>query len=131
MRAQVSQIASRAASLKAAKKTLPFILFALAMLSLAGCGAAVGGVSLVNGTTIGLGGAAAGIYGTKPDEGQPVDTSLQMSQHESWCYQTAGYPECYAYPQKDANSRLINVDPPNRYPMTARAYHEAVIESQQ
>lgn len=102
-------------------KTLPFILAALAMLAMAGC----------SGTAVGLGASAVGIVATRPDEGPPADLASQIPQHESWCYRTAGFSECYAYPQKDANGRLINVDPQNRYPLTARAYHEAVIESAQ
>lgn len=101
-------------------KTLPFILFALAILSLAGC----------SGTAV-VGAAAGSSYFFEPDKGDPPDLSLQMAQHESWCYETAGYPECYSYPVRDANNRLIMVDPPYRYPLTERGYHEAVIESQQ
>jgi len=103
-----------------AVKTLPFILFALAALALAGC----------NGTTVALGAAAAGIWETKPDPLPPADLASQIPQHESWCYETMGQPECFSHPQKDANNRLINVDPENRYPLTARAYHEAVVEDQ-
>ncbi len=121
MQDSVSSPALQSAGRKAALKTLPFILFGLAMLALAGC----------NGTVIGLGAAAGGIIGTRPGDEPPADLSAQMPQHETWCYETAGEPQCYAYPVKDANSRLINVDPPNRYPLTARAYHETVIESQQ
>jgi hypothetical protein len=121
MQTSISQLSSKLAGLSAAMKTLPFILLALAMLCLAGC------------TPLGMaaGGTIGGIYATKPDEGQPADLSLQTPQHESWCYETSGYPECYAYPQKDANNRLIMVDPPSRYPLSARGYHEDVIESQQ
>lgn len=121
MQNSFSQTSSKAAGLSAAMKLLPFILFALAMLSLAGC----------NGTVIGLGAAAGGIIGTRPGDEPPADLSAQIPQHESWCYETAGYPECYAYPVPNANNRLIMVDPPNRYPLTARSYHETVIESQQ
>jgi hypothetical protein len=123
MPSSISQTPSRTAAIHAAMKTLPFILFALAMLSLTGCTSTPLDVVMV--------GAGVGMYETKRDEPPPADLSLQTAQHESWCYETAGYPECYAYPVKDANARLINVDPPNRYPLTARSYHEAVIESQQ
>lgn len=112
-------------------KTLPFILFALAALALSGCGASIAGVSLVNGTTVGLGGAAEGIIATKPDQPPPADLASQIPQHESWCYETMGYPECFSHPQKDANNRLINVEPQNRYPVTARAYYQDVVESPQ
>jgi hypothetical protein len=113
-----------------AAKTLPFILFALAMLALAGCGASVAGVSLVNGTTVGLGGAAAGVLGTRPDDPPPADLADQTAQHENWCYETMGYNECYAQPQKVDPNRLVNVDPANRYPLTPRAYDQAVFEAQ-
>ncbi len=103
-----------------ATKTLPLIFLALAMLALAGC----------NGTVIGLGAAAGGIMGTKPDELPPADTADQIAQHESWCYETMGTPECFSHPQKDSGNRLINVDPPNRYPLTARSYNETVVEDQ-
>jgi hypothetical protein len=93
-------------------KKLPFILFALALLALAGC----------TGTTVALGGAAAGIYSTKPDDLPPADTEHQIAQHESWCYETLGYPECYAHPQDVEPNRLIMVDPANHYPLTPAAY---------
>ena len=117
----ISQIAFKNVGTSTAMKTMPFILFALAMLSLASCTP----LGMATGATVG------GIYSTRPGEGPPPDLADQVPQHESWCYETAGYAECYAYPVKDANSRLIMVDPANRYPLTARAYHETVIESQQ
>lgn len=124
MQSTNSQISLSSTSIKvgvsSAFKTLPFILLALAMLCLAGCSGAV----------VGAGAATVGIIATRPSDGPPPDLADQTPPHESWCYETAGYPECYAYPVKDANNRLIMVDPPNRYPLTARGYHEAVIESQ-
>jgi len=104
----------------AALKTLPLILFALAALMLANC----------TGTTVALGGAAVGMVATKPSEPPPADTEHQIAQHESWCYETSGYAECYAHPQKDAGNRLINVTPENLYPLTPRAYYEATVEDQ-
>jgi hypothetical protein len=104
---------------KSAMKTLPFILMALAMLALASC----------SGTTVALGGEALGIWSTRPDQLPPADTADQIAQHESWCYNTMGYPECYTTPQDGAGNRLINVDPESRYPLTPRAYNEAVVES--
>ena len=101
-----------------AMKTLPFILLGLALLSLAGC----------TGTAVGLGGAAVGIDLTKPDELPPPDLADQIAPHESWCYESLGYAECYAHPQENAGNRLINVDPANRYPLTPRAYYETVVE---
>ena len=106
--------------MQSAAKTLPFILFALAMLSLAAC----------NGTTVVAGASAIGIFGTKPKEKPPADTASQIARHESWCYETMGEPDCYSKPQRGAGSRLINVDPQNRYPLTARAYDEMVIQEQ-
>ncbi len=92
---------------------------ALAALALAGC----------SGTTVFAGGSALGILGTKPGQLPPADTADQIAPHESWCYETMGWPECYTKPQDGAANRLINVDPANRYPLTPRAYDEAVVES--
>ena len=89
------------------------------MLSLAACG----------GAEIGLG-TAAGMYITKPSEGDPPDTADQIPTHEVWCYQTLAEPQCYSYPQDVEPDRLINVDPQSRYPLTRRAYHEVVVEDQ-
>ena len=111
-----------------AVKTLPFILFALAMLALAGC--AVGPFAL-NGTEVAAGGAVAGIYGTRPDALPPADTKDQIAPHESWCYETLGYSECYASPQDVPPGRLINVDPPNRYPLTNYNYNQALAGEKQ
>ncbi|MFY9288843.1 MAG: hypothetical protein WAO98_10125 [Alphaproteobacteria bacterium] len=101
-------------------KTMPFILFALAALMLAGC----------NGTTVVASVAAAGIFLTKPDEPPPADTASQIAAHESWCYETLGDIECHAKPVREASNRLVMVEPQNRYPLTTRAYHEAVVEAQ-
>lgn len=116
-----SQTSSRAEALSAALKTLPYILFALGMLELASC----------TPLTVAGAGTAEGIYATRHRDGAPADIADQIPQHESWCYETAGYPECSSYPEKNANNRLIMVDPASRYPLTARGYHEEVIESQQ
>ncbi|MGE3623921.1 MAG: hypothetical protein AB7H77_08640 [Bdellovibrionales bacterium] len=97
-------------------KTLPFILIALAMLSLAGC----------NGTTVYAAGAATGIFLTRDKDKPPADTASQIPEHESWCYSTLGYPQCYPYPINTHPSRLINVEPQNRYPLTPAQYWEAV-----
>ena len=77
-----------------------------------------------------MGGDAAVMYISKPDAPPPADTASQIPQHESWCYSTMGDPECYAHPQDVPPSRLINVEPQNRYPVDLRAYHDAVIEGQ-
>jgi len=103
-----------------AAKTLPFILFGLAMLALAGCAGANEAVV----------GTAASIWETRPDKPPPPDLEDQMAQHESWCYSSMGYPECYSHPQEGAGPRLINVDPQNRYPMTPRDYYSTVVEDQ-
>jgi hypothetical protein len=97
-------------------KTLPFILLALAALALAGC----------NGTEVAAMGATAGIFYTKPDPLPPADTADQIAQHESWCYETMGYAECYAHAQNVEPNRLINVDPQSRYPLTAHDYWDIV-----
>jgi hypothetical protein len=93
-------------------KTLPFILLALASLMLAAC----------SGTTVGAAAAYYGITHTRPDEGPPADVEDQTAPHESWCYETMGYAECYAHPKIGADNRLINVDPQNRYPLTHADY---------
>lgn len=69
----------------------------------------------------------AGIYETRPDEGAPADPNAQIPPHESWCYTTLGKEvECYAEPQDTQPGRLVNVDPPSRYPLTHKAYLDAV-----
>lgn len=100
-------------------KTLPFILLALAMLALAAC----------NGTTIAMGAAGAGPYLTRP-QAPPPDVADAIPPHESWCYETLGYPECYAHPLNDDPNRLINVDPASRYPLTLHDYNEARVNSE-
>jgi hypothetical protein len=97
-------------------KSLPFILLALAMLSLAGC---TGGETYLIGSAI-------GIWETKPAEKPPADTADQIAQHESWCYETLGYAECYTQAQNTEPDRLINVDPQSRYPLTNHNYWEVV-----
>ena len=74
-----------------------------------------------------MGGDAAVIYATNPDQPPGADPSLQIPPHESWCYETMGDPQCYARPQIGAANRLINVDPPSRYPLDAAAYRDAVM----
>jgi hypothetical protein len=97
-------------------KTFPFILLALAALALAGC----------NATTVTSVASTAGIWLTKPGTPPPADTEHQIKEHESWCYETMGYAECYPQPQDVDPNRLINVDPQNLYPLTPRDYEEAV-----
>ena len=60
--------------------------------------------------------------------GGGADTADQIAQHDSWCYETLGYAECYAHPQNTEPNRLINVDPQNKYPLTAQKYWEVVYE---
>ena len=93
----------------------------MSLLLLAGCGAplAIGGA---------IGGV--GMYATSPSELPPADTADQIPPHESWCYKTMGEEvECYAEPQDTPPGRLLNVDPPNRYPLTARAYADVVAQN--
>jgi hypothetical protein len=99
-------------------KSLPFILLALAALMLANC----------NGTTVAAVGSAAGMYLTKPKEPPPADTADQIAQHDSWCYETMGYAECYSQAQNTEPDRLINVDPQNKYPLTNHDYWEVVYQ---
>ncbi|MDP9127125.1 MAG: hypothetical protein M3N08_02535 [Pseudomonadota bacterium] len=99
-------------------KIIPFLLLACMALPLGGC----------VGNALGLGLAFGGAYETRPDDLPPADTYDQIAEHESWCYETLGYPECYAHPQNVDPNRLINVDPANRYPLTSRAYKDVAIE---
>lgn len=100
-------------------KTLLSALLALSTLALVGCsGAAI------------TGGTAAVAYVTSPSTPPPADTASQIAEHESWCYQTLGYAECYPHPQDVPPGRLINVDPQNRYPLTSEAYDDMIIEDQ-
>jgi len=100
-------------------KNLPFVLMALAALALAAC----------NGTTVYTAAAATGIYLTRDKEPPPADTAHQIPAHESWCYETMGYPECYTTAQNTDPNRLINVDPANRYPLTNHDYWDVVYSS--
>ena len=102
-------------------KHLPFILLALAGLLLAGC----------NGTTVAAAGMYYGATETRRVNSTPPDLADQTAPHESWCYETAGYAECYAHPQIGADNRLINVDPASKYPLTAAAYDKAAATSGQ
>jgi len=96
------------------------LFFTLCLLSLSACS-----------TGLVEAGAAsyATIAGTRPDEPPPADTEDQIAAHESWCYESMGYAECYAHPQPVDPNRLINVDPANHYPLTPQAYRNAVVES--
>jgi hypothetical protein len=76
---------------------------------------------------LGLGLATS--YLTKPDTPAAADTANQIPEHESWCYRTMGFVECYSQPQDVPATRLVNVDPANRYPLTARSYNEAVMQA--
>jgi hypothetical protein len=105
--------------LKNVPQALPFILFALAMLALAGC---------TGPDVVALGAGGALIYATKPEPPPPADTADQIAQHESWCYETLGDAACYAHPQDTDPNRLINVDPENRYPLTTHNYNVAVAQ---
>jgi len=98
-------------------KNLPYVLLALAMLALAACSGA---------SAVFSAGSSAGMWLTKPGDPPPADMEHQIAEHESWCYETLGYPECYAHPQDTSPNRLINVDPPNRYPLTPGEYDEMV-----
>lgn len=73
-----------------------------------------------------MGSDAAVIYATKPSTPPGPDLAAQIPQHESWCYETAGYAECYAHPQRTSPGRLINVDPPSSYPVDPAAYRQAL-----
>lgn len=78
-------------------------------------------------------GGSAGVlsYATSPSEPPPADLNAQMAQHESWCYSTMGEVyECFDQPQATSPGRLVNVDPPNRFPLNARAYNEALKQAQ-
>jgi hypothetical protein len=97
-------------------KNLPYVLMALAALALANC------------TPLQLysAGTTAAIYASRPDDPPPADTEDQIAEHESWCYGTMGYPECYTKPQNTNPQRLINVDPKNKYPLTNHNYWDLV-----
>jgi hypothetical protein len=71
------------------------------------------------------GAAYVGITQTKPDDGPPPDIADQIAPHDNWCYETMGYAECYTHAQNVDANRLINVDPPNEYPLTPQAYRDA------
>lgn len=99
-------------------KISPLISLAFIMLALSGCA----------GNPVGVAAAAIGIMETRPDELPPANTADQIGPHESWCYETLGYPECFTHAQNVNPNRLINVDPANRYPLTPQAYRDVVLE---
>jgi hypothetical protein len=73
----------------------------------------------------------SGIYYTRPEKEPDANTTDGMPPHESWCYSTLGeVVECFTQPQDTIPSRLVNVDPANRYPMSTKAYREQVTQSQ-
>ncbi len=96
-------------------KTLPYVLLAMAMLLLANCTPM---------TELGVGSAGVA-WMTAPLPPDKADLADQIPSHEDWCYSTLGDAECYAYPQNTAPSRLVNVDPENRYPLTNQEYIKA------
>lgn len=49
--------------------------------------------------------------------------------HESWCYQTLGAVECHPRPVSGSAGRLVNVDPPSRYPMSEEDHERIAAES--
>jgi hypothetical protein len=103
----------------AMKKPLtPLLACLLMMLSLAGCG--TGAV---------VGGEVATMYITKPSELPPADTAHQAAAHEDWCYATLGEADCFSAPQDVPPTRLINVEPQNRYPLNTRAYNEDLVQA--
>jgi hypothetical protein len=67
---------------------------------------------------------AALAFGTRPAEPPPAVTETQIPDHESWCYSTMGFAECYTKAQDVNPHRLVNVDPQNRYPLTPQAYRD-------
>lgn len=99
---------------------MPLILLALAGLALASCSSGTTAISMVS---------SAGMWLTRPGAPDPVDPSLQQAEHESWCYETLGYVECYDAPQAGRGNGLVSVEPQNRYPLNPRAYQEAVFLS--
>lgn len=75
-----------------------------------------------------MGGTAAAVYLTKPSSPTSSDTSYRMPEHQTWCYRTMADPQCYTSPQDVPPGRLINVDPPELYPLTAEAYSQELAE---
>jgi hypothetical protein len=68
--------------------------------------------------------SAASVALSRPDKLPPADTKSQIPQHETWCYTTMGDPECYTRAQDVPPSRLVNVEPQNRYPLTPQDYQD-------
>ena len=101
----------------ACMKRYTYLLMACALLGLTSCG---------GGSAVGIGMAAAAVYGSKPDAPPDAVTSSQIAAHNSWCYKTIGDVECYAAPQPDSGARLVNVEPENMRPLTAEAYNRGL-----
>jgi len=95
------------------------VLLLLLMSPLTGCISAVGLGA--------IGAEGAVMYATKPGDPPPADHAQDIPPHESWCYRTLGDVECFAKAQEEAlPEALINVDPQNRYPLTAQEYRDEV-----
>lgn len=86
----------------------------MALLALGGC------------TLPQVAGTAAVVYATKPGALPPANTQDQIPEHETWCYTTMGDPVCYSKAQNVQPNRLVNVEPQNRYPLTADAYRDEI-----
>ncbi len=95
------------------------VVLLLILLPLTGCISAVGLGA--------IGAEGAVMYATKPGDPPPADHANDIPAHESWCYRTMGDVECFAKAQREAlPESLINVDPQNRYPLTAQEYRDEV-----
>lgn len=103
-------------------KKFSFLVIVALPLLLAACGEGTG-LAVIEGSSV------AGAWLTSPWTPDPADTQSQIAEHENWCYSTLGYSECYSEPQDTQPSRLINVDPQNRYPLNGRSYNEAVMHT--
>ena len=75
-----------------------------------------------------MGADAVAILATRPMSPPAADTQGQIAEHESWCYSSMGDVHCYPHAQDVSPGRLINVDPPSRYPLDTVAYRQAVNE---
>ena len=44
----------------------------------------------------------------RPKPPPPADTADQIAPHESWCYETMGYPECYTQAQNTVEPNQVD-----------------------
>ena len=90
------------------------------------------GLAALGGCTVPqIAGTAAVVYATRPDSLPPADTKSQIPEHETWCYTTMAETQCFTKAQPVSPTRLVNVEPQNRYPLTPEDYRDELAGKRQ